>query len=258
VLLTVDIGNTNVVVGLFEGQQLKAHWRLQTVRQKLADEWGLQLLTIMRHSGYPPARVTGAIIASVVPSLTSVFTEMFEVYFSVEALRVEPGLKTGINLRYEDPRQLGADRLVNVVATWQLYGGPAIIVDCGTATKFEALASTGEYLGGAIAPGLRIGAEALFQSASRLFGVELVPPQQAIGRNIPHSLQAGIMLGYTGLVQGMLRRFRAEMKESGPVKVVATGGLASLIAQDAAGLFDVLDPELTLRGLQLLYAMNRP
>jgi type III pantothenate kinase len=175
---------------------------------------------------------------------------------------VEPGIKTGIPIRYENPREVGADRIVNAVAAYHYYGGPAIIIDFGTATTFDALSATGEYLGGAIAPGINIAAEALFQIASRLFRVELIPPKQAIGRTTMTSMQSGILFGYIGLVEGLVKRFRDELSQGNPatnekIKVIATGGLAEVVAQEGnAGLIDVVDQDLTLQGLRLIYEMN--
>ncbi len=261
-LLAVDIGNTNIVVGVFEDEKLKGSWRLQTERRRMPDEWGVMLLSLLQHQGYTRTTIQAAVVSSVVPPLTTAFREMMELYFGIKALVVEPGIKTGIPIRYENPKEVGADRIVNSVAALHFYGAPAILIDFGTATIFDALSSQGEYLGGAIAPGISIAAEALFQTASRLFRVELVPPKQAIGRNPSTSMQSGIMFGYIGLVEGLVSRFRDELTALTPlpigqkIKVIATGGLAEIIAQETDGLIDVVDQDLTLQGLRLIHALN--
>lgn len=261
-LLAVDIGNTNIVLGIFEGESLKASWRVQTERRKMPDEWGVMIIGLLQHRGYQAGDISDTIVSSVVPPLTTAFREMSELYFGKKALIVEPGIKTGIAIRYENPREVGADRIVNAVAAFHYYGGPAVIIDFGTATTFDALSGSGEYLGGAIAPGINIAAEALFSVASRLFRVELVPPKQAIGRNTATSMQSGIMFGYIGLVEGLVNRFREELLAITPptlsqkVKVIATGGLAEVVAHEATGIIDVVDQDLTLQGLRLIYQLN--
>lgn len=260
-LLAIDVGNTNVVIGIFEGEEVKASWRVQTERRRMPDEWALMVLGFLAHSELKASDITATIISSVVPSLTTALREMGEGYFGPRVLVVEPGIKTGISIRYDNPREVGADRIVNAVAAYHYYGGPAIIIDFGTATTIDALSDSGEYLGGAIAPGINIAAEALFQVASRLFRVELVPPKQAIGRNTASSMQSGIMFGYIGLVEGLVARFDEELRQYQPtgkkIKVIATGGLAEIVAQEGGtGLIDVVDQNLTLQGLRLIYEMN--
>ena len=261
-LLAVDIGNTNVVMGVFEGDQLKGSWRVQTERRRMPDEWGLMIITLLEHRGYQTSAVTDVIVSSVVPPLTNALREMAQIYFGVAALVVEPGIKTGVAVRYENPKEVGADRIVNAVAALHYYGAPAIIIDFGTATTFDAISGHGEYLGGAIAPGINIAAEALFSVASRLFRVELTPPKQAIGRNTASSMQSGIMFGYIGLVEGLVYRFREELTAITPpvlgqkIKVIATGGLAEVVARDTTNLIDVVDQDLTLQGLRLIYELN--
>ena len=261
-LLAVDVGNTNVVLGIFEGDQVKSSWRVQTERRRMPDEWGLMVITLLQHRGYNLKDVTDAIISSVVPTLTSTLREMIQTYFDITPLVVEPGVKTGIAVRYENPREVGADRIVNAVAAFHYYGGPAIVIDFGTATTFDALSVNGEYLGGAIAPGINIASEALFAVASRLFRVELTPPKQAIGRTTATSMQSGIMFGYIGLVEGLVSRFREELIALTPpnlnqvVKVIATGGLAEVVAQDSGSIIDVVDQNLTLQGLRLIHELN--
>ncbi|HEX2914440.1 MAG TPA: type III pantothenate kinase [Chloroflexia bacterium] len=261
-LLAVDIGNTNIVLGIFDGDKLKASWRVQTERRRMPDEWGLTTISLLEHRGYSPDDIKATIVSSVVPPLTTAFREMVEVYFNKPPIIVEPGIKTGIAVRYENPREVGADRIVNAVAAYHYYGGPAIIIDFGTATTFDALSENGEYLGGAIAPGLNIAAEALFSVASRLFRVELTPPKLAIGRNTAASMQSGIMFGYIGLVEGLVNRFQKELQALSPhmtsdkIKVIATGGLAEVVAQNDESLIDVIDQDLTLQGLRLIYELN--
>jgi len=261
-LLAIDVGNTNVVIGVFVGDELKASWRVQTERRRMPDEWGIMLTGFLTHRGVNPSQIDATIISSVVPPLTNNLQEMARTYFNVEALVVEPGIKTGVPVRYDNPREVGADRIVNAVAAFHYYGGPAIVIDFGTATTFDALSTTGEYLGGAIAPGIGIAAEALFQVASRLFRVELVPPKQAIGKTTAASMQSGIMFGYMGLVEGLVNRFRQELEVSSPpapgqkIKVIATGGLAEIVSQGSTGLIDAVDQDLTLQGLRLIYELN--
>ncbi len=247
---------------MFEGERLADLWRIQTERRLLPDDLGLKFLALLDKKGLQTSSISGAIISSVVPPLTPAFRTMFETYFDFKPMLVEPGIKTGIVLRYEDPRQLGADRLVNAVAALHYYGGPAIVVDFGTATKFEALSANMEYLGGAISPGINIAAEALFREASRLYRVELVSPPHAIGRNITNSIQSGLVFGYIGLVEGLVRRLSAEITTVTPppagqkIQVIATGGLAQTIVRDSPGLINIFDPHLTLKGLNYLYQLN--
>ncbi len=260
-LLAVDVGNTNVVLGVFDGVKVHSSWRIQTERRRMPDEWALMVLGLLEHAGLKGSDVTGTIISSVVPPLTTALREMAERYFRHRVLVVEPGIKTGLAIRYDNPREVGADRIVNAVAAFHFYGGPAIIIDFGTATTFDALSNNGEYLGGAISPGLNIAAEALFQVASRLFRVELTPPKQAIGKNTVHSMQSGIMFGYIGLVEGLVARFKTELRAAHPeaaeIKVIATGGLAEVVAREAGlGLIQVVDQDLTLQGLRLIYELN--
>jgi type III pantothenate kinase len=262
-LLAVDVGNTNVVLGVFEGETVKASWRMQTERRRMPDELGLMILGFLGHKGYRAEDITAAVISSVVPPLTLAFEEMVELYFGLKALTVEPGIKTGVAVRYENPKEVGADRIVNALGALHYYGGPAVVIDFGTATTFDALSGHGEYLGGAIAPGINIAAEALFQVASRLFRVELTPPAKAIGRNTVSSMQSGIMFGYIGLIEGLVNRFKTELtalRQPGDreeIKVIATGGLAEVVAQTSAGLIDAVDQDLTLQGLRLIYELNR-
>ncbi len=254
-LLTIDIGNTNVTLGLYDGQELRGHWRISTVNGKTTDEYAVLVLGLMERAGYNvPGSVTGAIIASVVPSLTSSFTELAEEYLRCPTLVVSAGIRTGVRLRVDNPREVGADRVVNTAAAHRLYGGPALVVDFGTATTFDAVSAEGDYLGGAIAPGLAIAADALGQRAAQLFRVELTAPPDVIGKNTVQALQSGLFLGYVGLIEGLVARFRERL---GPeMKVIATGGLGEAIAQYTTVL-TVIDPWLTLAGLRLIWELNQ-
>ena len=252
-LLAIDIGNTNITLGVFEGQSLRSTWRLATDSRRLPDEYGLLVSSILPLKGISPEDITGACLCSGVPTLTSTFEEVCKSYFKVSPLTVSAGVKTGVHILYDSPRDVGADRIVDAVAAFQLYGGPVIIVDFGTATVFDAVSRHGEYLGGAIAPGINVAAEALFLSTSMLRRVELTPPKSAIGRNTVAALQSGLLLGQVGLVEGMVRRFKDEMGQD--ARVVATGGLAAVIAKETE-VFDAINPDLTLIGLRIVHEMN--
>jgi type III pantothenate kinase len=253
-LLTIDIGNTNITFGLYDAETLQHHWRIKTDHDRLADEYGIIILGLMRHEGLKSDQISGVVMASVVPPLTQVFVRMSERYFKMSPLVVETGVKTGVKIRYDSPRDVGADRIVDAVAAYRLYGGPACVVDFGTATTFDAISATGEYLGGAIAPGMGIGAEALFSRASKLPRVDLVRPPRAIGANTVHALQSGFVFGYVSLVEGMVARFRAEL---GPeMRVIGTGGLVRVIAPET-DVIEVVNPWLTLEGLRMVWEMNQ-
>jgi len=253
-LLAIDIGNTNITFGLFEGESLGPCWRIRTIHEKMPDEYGILLDKLFRHRGYEPAQVTGIAVASVVPPLTPVFQQVCRDYVGQAPLVVDAGVRTGVRIRYDNPRDVGADRVVDAAAVWKLYGAPACIVDFGTGTTFDAVSAEGDYLGGAIAPGIGIAARALFERTAKLPRVELVRPPTAIGRNTPHAIQSGLLFGYVGLVEGMVARFKAEL---GPdTKIIATGGLAEIIARET-DVIDVVDPWLTLHGLRIVYELNR-
>ncbi len=252
-LLCIDIGNTNITFGLFEGDKLGSSWRIRTIREKMPDEYGILMDQLLRHRGYGPDQVTGIAVASVVPPLTPIFEQACRDYVGQEPLVVDAGVKTGVRLLYE-PREVGADRVVDVAAVKVLYSLPACVVDFGTATTFNAVAVNGDYLGGAIAPGIGIAAWALFERAAKLYPVDLVRPPSVIGRNTPHAIQSGLLFGYVGLVEGMVARFKTEL---GPkTQVIATGGLAEIIARET-DVIDVVDPWLTLHGLRIVYELNR-
>ncbi len=253
-LLCIDVGNTNIVFGLYREEDLLHHWRIATRREQMADEYAALLLVLLEQAGRRSQDVHDAVIASVVPPLTGAFVEVCGQYLGVDALVVDAGIRTGVRIRYDNPREVGADRVVNAAATFRRYGGPACVVDFGTGTTFDAISAEGEYLGGAIAPGIGIAAWALTERAAKLPRVEIARPPQAIGRNTVQSMQSGLFFGYIGLVEGMVARFRQEL---GPqMRVIATGGLAELVAQ-GTDVFDVVDPWLTLEGLRLIYEMNR-
>jgi type III pantothenate kinase len=254
-LLTIDVGNTNITFGVFDGDTLGPRWRLATDHNRMADEYGILLINLFRHSGIEPSQIHGIALASVVPPLTGTFVEACEKYLGQRPFVIDAGVKTGVRVKYDDPKQVGADRVVDAAAVQKLYGGPACVVDLGTATTFDAISATGEYLGGAIAPGISIAAEALFQRTAKLPKVDLQRPPAAIGRNTVHSIQSGLLFGYVGMVEGMVARFRAEL---GPnMKVIATGGLAGLIANETK-VIDVIAPWLTLEGLKIVYELNKP
>jgi type III pantothenate kinase len=253
-LLTIDIGNTNITFGLYQGETLGPRWRIRTIHEKMPDEYGVLIDQLFRHQGYRPDQVTGAVIASVVPPLTPIFTQACQTYVGHTPLIVDAGVRTGVRIRYDNPREVGADRVVDAAAVRAVYGTPACVVDFGTATTFDAVSAEGDYLGGAIAPGIGIAAQALFERTAKLPRVELTRPPSAIGRNTPHSMQSGLLFGYVGLVEGMVVRFRDEL---GPdMKVIATGGLAPLIAAETE-VIDFVDPWLTLEGLRLIWGLNQ-
>lgn len=254
-ILVVDIGNTNIVLGVYRGDELLHHFRLSTARQSTVDEYGVLIHNLFHMSNISFKDVEGVIISSVVPPLVQVIVEMCVKYIGKDPLLVGPGIKTGLNLRYENPREVGADRIVNAVAAIEQYKCPLVVVDFGTATTFDCIDAGANYLGGAIVPGLGISTEALYQRASKLPRIELEKPKKVIGRNTVHAMQAGIIFGYAGQVEGIVRRIKLEM--NAPVlKVIATGGLAPLIAGET-DCIDEVNPMLTLEGLRIIYNRNK-
>lgn len=253
-LLCIDIGNTNIVMGIYDEDELITHWRISTNHEQMPDEYGILLMTFLSQNKISKERIHGAIVASVVPPLTDTFAQMLAGYLGLEALIVGTGVKTGVAIRYDNPREVGADRVVNAAAGYRLYGGPACIIDFGTGTTFDAISADGDYLGGAIAPGIRVAAEALFTRTAKLPRIDLQRPEQAIGTNTVDSMRSGILFGYVGLVEGMVARFRREL---GPkMRVIATGGLGQIIARETE-VIEVVDPWLTLKGLRFIYELNR-
>ncbi|MGC8856484.1 MAG: type III pantothenate kinase [Anaerolineae bacterium] len=253
-LLTIDLGNTNLTLGLYQGDQLERHWRLATDHNRMPDEYGLQFLGLLQNAGKTTADLSGVALASVVPPLTSRVIQACREYLNQSPLVVDAGIKTGIKIRYDDPRAVGADRVCDAVAVMHLYGGPACIIDFGTATTFNALTREGDYLGGAITAGIHLAAEALFTHAAKLPRIDLQRPPSVIGRNTVHAMQSGLLFGYVCMVEGMVERFRAELGTD--MKVIATGGLAELIARETS-VIHILAPWLTLDGLRILWELNR-
>lgn len=253
-LLVLDVGNTNTVIGLYDDDKLIQHWRVQTHRQRATDEHGIVLRQLFNISGVDHERIQHAIVSCVVPPITRRYDAMLRRYVGVEPLIVGPGIRTGMRILYENPREVGADRIVNSVAAYELHGAGLIVVDFGTATTFDAVNPQGEYLGGVIAPGMTISADALFNRAAMLPRVNIKRPDQVVGRNTVASMQSGLYYGYAGLVGEVVRRMKGELQF--PVKVFATGGLAGLIAAEC-DVIDVVDRNLTLDGLRLLWLLNQ-
>jgi type III pantothenate kinase len=267
-LLALDVGNTNTVLGLYrldgEMPELAAHWRVTTHRTQTVDEYGVFFVNLFEMHGMAPSQVTHIIIASVVPPVDSTLRQVCESYFHIEPMFVEPGIKTGMPMLIDNPTELGADRLADSIAAFERYGGPCIVVDFGTATKFEVISARGEYMGGAIAPGLGLSADALFNRAARLSRVDIKRPAKVIGTNTVGHLQSGLYFGYIGLVDGILERILAELKQGEPTEsepgeqpqIVATGGLARMIAEDSRYIQEI-EEWLTIDGLRILFERNR-
>ena len=253
-LLVIDIGNTNLTIGLYESDQLGWHWRLATDHNRMPDEYGLQLIGLLQHAGYTISDLTGIALSSVVPPLTGRVIQACQQYLNQEPLVVDTGIKTGIRIRYEDPRAVGADRVCDAVAVMRHYGGPACVIDFGTATTFNAITKEGDYLGGAITAGINLAAEALYTRAAKLPRIDLQRPPSVIGRNTIHAMQSGLLFGYVSMVEGMVGRFRSEL---GPdMKVIATGGLAEIVARETP-VIQHIAPWLTLDGLRIIWELNQ-
>lgn len=252
-LLVIDVGNTNIVLGIYQGDELSHHWRVATSSERTSDEYGVLFRQLFSLAPDLTERIEGCIISCVVPPMLTVIREMVRNHFDIEALAVGPGIKTGMPILYENPREVGADRIVNAIAAFARYEDATIVVDFGTATTFDAISSDGKYLGGAIAPGVSISSEALYARASKLPRVDVEAPSKVIGRNTVASMQSGIVFGYVGLVDGMVRRIAGEYGQ--PMRVIATGGLSPLFAAHSETIED-FDADLTLAGLKLLYERN--
>ena len=253
-LLAIDIGNTNINFGVFEDAELRATWRIATGIRRMADEYGILLLNLLHQQGLKVEDVTKVSLCSVVPTLTVIFEELCQKYFHLSPLVIGAGVKTGVSIRMDNPKEVGTDRIVNAAAAHHLYGGPVIIADFGTATTFDTVSREGDYLGGAIAPGISMAAEALFTRTAVLPRVELTRPKYAIGTNTIDAIRSGLVFGYVGLVEGIITRIQAELDEK--AKVVATGGYADIIARETS-VIEVINPDLTLIGLRLIYLMNK-
>ncbi|GAB6992579.1 type III pantothenate kinase [Paenibacillus pini] len=253
-ILVIDIGNTNIVLGIYRNRELLHHFRLSTSRQSTVDEYGVLIHNLFTMSGIRIHDIENVIMSSVVPPMVHVVEDMCIKYIGKQPMIVGPGIKTGLNLKYENPREVGADRIVNAVAAVEIYHGPLVVVDFGTATTFDCIDSKCNYLGGAIVPGIGIATEALYKRASKLPRIELEKPKKVIGRNTVHAMQAGIIFGYAGQVDGIVGRIKEEM-QAPSLKVVATGGLADLIASEAKSI-DEVNPLLTLEGLRIIYERN--
>ena len=253
-ILTLDIGNTNMKTALFDGAEMKQYWRLSTNRNRTSDEYGMSLMKLLDYHGIDRSQVKGVMMSSVVPQINFTIEHMCRNYFGMEPMKIEPGVKTGINIKYENPRELGSDRIANAVAAYELYGGPCITIDFGTATSFGAISAKGEFLGGAICPGLKLAADALTENTAKLPRFELVKPENVIGRNTVANMQAGIVYGYIGQIKYLVNRMKQEMGVEG-IRVIATGGLAVLVAGESS-VIDVMDGLLTLKGLRIIYEKN--
>lgn len=252
-LLTFDIGNTSIHIGLFQGDQIAHTWRIGVEHEKLPDEYGVLILTLLGTEGVAREDVHACIIGCDVPPLIPTFETVCRKYFKVDPMIVGHGLRTGVRILYDNPKQLGADRIIDAVAAIRLYGAPVIVVDFGTATVFDAVNEAGDYLGGAIAPGIGIASEALFSRAAMLYRVQLERPPTAIGKNTINAMQSGILFGYVGLVEGLVARFKKEL--GGSPKVVGTGGWAKQVARET-DCIDIVDSDLTLNGLRFIYELN--
>ena len=253
-LLAIDVGNTETKLGVFEGDKLRATWHMATSIERRVDEYAALFLNLLPHQGLSTSDIKEVALCSVVPPLITTFRELFQRYFHLSPFVVEAGVKTGVRILMDNPREVGADRIVNAAAAHKLYRGPVIVVDLGTATTFDTVSKEGDYLGGAIAPGIITATESLFKRAAMLPQLELTHPERAIGTNTISAMRSGIIFGYVGLIEGIVTRIQQELGEK--TKVVATGGYTDLIAKETE-IIDVVNPDLTLIGLRLIYLMNK-
>jgi len=252
-ILTMDIGNTNIKTALFDGKEMYKYWRMSTNTTSTSDEYGVRLSSMFAHEGVPTSVVDGIVVSSVVPTINFTIDHMLQNYFGHAPLFVAPGVKTGINIRYENPRELGSDRIANAVAAYEEYGGPCIFIDFGTATTFGVIDADGAFLGGTICPGIKLSSEALVTGTAKLPRFELARPENVIGRTTLTNLQSGMFYGYVGLVRNIVRKIKQELGKE--AYVVATGGMALMIAEES-NVIDKLDGLLTLKGLRLIYERN--
>jgi type III pantothenate kinase len=253
-LLAIDIGNTNITIGMFKGNELQATWRSATAVHRMPDEYAMFIINMLHHRGLDVSDITKGAISCVVPPLLTIFNELFEKYFNIHPLVIGPGIKTGVRIRFDNPRELGGDRISNAAGALSLYTAPIIVVGLGTATAFDTISKEGDYLGGAVAPGLAIAAEALYARTAALPRVELVAPARAIGTSTLAAMQSGIIFGYAGLIDGIVNRIQEELGEK--ATVVATGGYARIIAQETK-VIEKVNPDLTLIGIKTIHDMNR-
>ena len=254
-ILTMDIGNTNIKTALFDDMEMVQYWRISTNRNMSSDEYGMILMNLFAYNHISTDVVKGIMISSVVPQINFTIEHMCSTYFDMDPLVLEPGIKTGVNIKYENPRELGSDRIANAVAAYELYGGPCITIDFGTATNFGVISEKGEFLGGAICPGLKLAADALTERTAKLPRFELVRPESIIGKNTVANMQSGIVYGYIGQINYLVERMKKELGAPN-AKVIATGGLAVLVGKESS-VIDVMDGLLTLKGLCLIYRKNR-
>ena len=252
-LLGIDVGNTNTVLGLYDGDELIIDWRIRTVVDHTVDEYGMLIYNLYKNCKLSPRAIKAIIISCVVPPMLHILEPLCKKYFNIKPMIVGPGIKTGMPIFYDNPREVGADRIVNAIAAFEKYGGDIIIIDFGTATTFDYISLKGEYMGGCICPGIMISSEALFHKAAKLPRVEITRPKTVIGKDTVSSMQAGILYGYAGLVDGLVERIRAEVKSDS--KVIATGGLAKIIANETKSI-QLIDDMLTLEGLRIIYRRN--
>lgn len=252
-IFVFDVGNTNIVLGVYDKEELIHHWRIETNRNRTEDEYGMMIKELFDHVHLSFAEISGIIISSVVPPIMFSLERMCQKYFHVKPMVVGPGIKTGLNIKYENPREVGADRIVNAVAAIHEYGSPLIIVDFGTATTYCYINEQGQYMGGSIAPGIGISTEALYSRAAKLPRIEIARPDDIIGKNTVAAMQSGIFFGYVGQVDGIVQRIKSQCSKK--PKVIATGGLAALIAEESTTI-EIVDPFLTLKGLKLIYKRN--